>query len=355
METNSPDSRINRKNSLIFLALSFSLTWGLNLLLWRTIGLQGDSRSLLLLQLQMLLPAFSAILLMRFIFHTSPIHCSNYRQKPIIFYYFFLAMVIIFLGMVIWSFIEPSQITLITAISGGINLIMIMALITIRMMSNRQEFSAAWLSGGRIRDWLMWGTGFVVFYTLTTVLNRLFNLGEMVDLRAIMEQLQVPADISPTMFLILMIVQTVIMGSLLGIIFGFGEEFGWRGFLQSELFKSGRIRGVFILGLIWGVWHYPVIWMGHNYPGQPVWGSAVMTAYTVLLGIVLSYVMLKTRAIWLVAFLHAINNQTLAFLNSFIYQVKEPINSFSIGVWGLFLVLPIVFILLRDPIWRTND
>jgi membrane protease YdiL (CAAX protease family) len=65
-------------------------------------------------------------------------------------------------------------------------------------------------------------------------------------------------------------VQTVLVGPLLGLLMGFGEEYGWRGYLQSELIKIGKRRGVLLLGLIWGAWHYPVIWMGHNYPGQPL-------------------------------------------------------------------------------------
>jgi hypothetical protein len=94
--------------------------------------------------------------------------------------------------------------------------------------------------------------------------------------------------------------------------------------------------------------------MGQNYPGYPVWGSVVMTGYTILLGFVLSYVMLKTGSIWLVAFLHAINNQALAFLTVAFYQVENPLFSFGIGVYGLLTMLPIVALLLRDKVWRAD-
>ena len=52
----------------------------------------------------------------------------------------------------------------------------------------------------------------------------------------------------------------------------FGEEYGWRGYLQSELFKLGRVRGVLLLGVIWGAYHWPMILMGWNYPGHPLLG-----------------------------------------------------------------------------------
>jgi hypothetical protein len=94
--------------------------------------------------------------------------------------------------------------------------------------------------------------------------------------------------------------------------------------------------------------------MGHNYPGYPVWGSLVMTGYTILLGFVLSYVMLKTGSIWLVAFLHAINNQVLAFYTLSFYQVENTLFSFGIGIYGLLTLLPIVALLLRDKVWRSD-
>lgn len=55
----------------------------------------------------------------------------------------------------------------------------------------------------------------------------------------------------PTNVLLLSLgLNTVIIGPLLGLIITFGEEYGWRGFLQRESIRLGRIRGVFLLGVI---------------------------------------------------------------------------------------------------------
>jgi membrane protease YdiL (CAAX protease family) len=153
---------------------------------------------------------------------------------------------------------------------------------------------------------------------------------------------------------LLLFFQTALLGPLLGLIMGFGEEYGWRSYLQGELIKLGKVRGVLLLGVIWGVWHYPVIWMGHNYPGYPVWGSLVFTAYTILLGFVLSYAMLKTGSIWLVAFLHAINNQVVTYFYLAFYKPDNTLFSFDIGLYGLLMMLPIVLLLLRDKVWRSE-
>ena len=88
----------------------------------------------------------------------------------------------------------------------------------------------------------------------------------------------------------------------LGLILGFGEEYGWRGYLQNELFQLGRIRGVLLVGVIWGAWHWPLILMGYNYPGYPLLGLLLMALYTTGLAVVLGYAVLRSGSIVLAAF-----------------------------------------------------
>ena len=37
----------------------------------------------------------------------------------------------------------------------------------------------------------------------------------------------------------------------------FGEEYGWRGYLLPKLLPIGEVRASLIVGVIWGVWHFP--------------------------------------------------------------------------------------------------
>jgi len=51
-----------------------------------------------------------------------------------------------------------------------------------------------------------------------------------------------------------------------------GEEIGWRGFLVPELGKRMGYTGVSLTsGLIWAVWHYPLLIFGHYNNGTPAW------------------------------------------------------------------------------------
>ena len=99
----------------------------------------------------------------------------------------------------------------------------------------------------------------------------------------------------------------------------FGEEYGWRFYLQDRLFPLlGGYKGVLVLGIIWGLWHGVIIVLGHNYPGYPILGNVLMTLYCIVLGIIFSYAVLKTGSIWIAVILHLINNKTAPVATSFI-------------------------------------
>ena len=125
--------------------------------------------------------------------------------------------------------------------------------------------------------------------------------------------------------------QTALLSPFIAMMISVGEEYGWRGTLQPELMKLGRIKGVALVGLIWGVWHAPIIAMGHNYPGHPVAGIFLMTLYTLGLGFILGLAFIKSRSVWLVAYLHGVNNQVLAFLMMLVYRPNDPVWSFGVG------------------------
>lgn len=87
----------------------------------------------------------------------------------------------------------------------------------------------------------------------------------------------------------------------------FGEEYGWRFYLQDRMFALfGGYKGVVLVGLIWGLWHLPLMLVGMNFPDNLIAGNIVYLIYTVVIGIIFSYGVLKTRSIWIAVLLHAI-------------------------------------------------
>ncbi len=111
--------------------------------------------------------------------------------------------------------------------------------------------------------------------------------------------------------------QGLLAGATVNAVAGFGEELGWRGLLLRELKFLGFWRAALVIGLIWGVWHAPLILQGHNYPRHPLMGVFLMTDFCLLYSPLLVYVTLKSRSVLAAAIMHGTINATfgLSILN----------------------------------------
>jgi len=110
--------------------------------------------------------------------------------------------------------------------------------------------------------------------------------------------------VSPGMLVAIQVVQALILGPVINVIFTMGEELGWRGFLLPRLLPLGQWKALVFSGIIWGVWHAPAIAQGHNYPDHPILGIFLMTVFCILLGIIIGWMYLNTRSPWVAAFAH---------------------------------------------------
>ncbi len=99
-------------------------------------------------------------------------------------------------------------------------------------------------------------------------------------------------------------------GVTVNALFGFGEELGWRGFLLRQFDNQGFVKASLIIGLIWGVWHFPIILMGHNYPTYPLIGVFMMIMWCILLSPLFLYITIKARSVVAAAIMHGTLNAT---------------------------------------------
>jgi membrane protease YdiL (CAAX protease family) len=331
-----------------FLGLTFGLTWLLDLAVYLRGGLRIPG-IVAILQLQMLLPAFSAIVLGLFFFPESPIYRDRPAGRGRWFYYYFLLLTLIYaLGtLIIWLSPAQSTIAVLAAIPQILAFLGLLVLVVLRATAGREAMRRVWLAWGKGRYWVLFGLGFVAYYVLQAALNAIFGLGG-----AKLAFPAIPPGLSPNAFLILAVLQSVVLAPILAIVIAFGEEYGWRGYLQSELMKIGRVRGVLLLGVIWGAWHWPLILMGYNYPGYPLLGVVLMALYTTGLAVVLGYAVLRSGSVLLSAYLHALNNQVVATIVAMGFRPFDPAFSFDIGIYGLVTLAIVALLVLRDPVWR---
>ncbi|MBO8162051.1 MAG: CPBP family intramembrane metalloprotease [Thermosipho sp. (in: Bacteria)] len=136
------------------------------------------------------------------------------------------------------------------------------------------------------------------------------------------------------------LLQGLIAGITINAVAGFGEELGWRGLLQKELSYLGFWKSSAVIGVIWGLWHAPIILQGHNYPEHPLIGVFMMTIFTLLLSPIFSYVRLKAKSVIAAAIMHGSINGTLGLS----IMVIKGGSDLTVGVTGLagFIVLALV-------------
>ena len=104
----------------------------------------------------------------------------------------------------------------------------------------------------------------------------------------------------------------LLVAPLINSFFTFGEELGWRGYLQPKLMVLGFRKALLLTGVIWGIWHWPVIAMGHNfgfdYWGAPWTGFLMMTWFTITAGTIIGWLALRGQSVWPAVIAHAATN-----------------------------------------------
>jgi membrane protease YdiL (CAAX protease family) len=145
------------------------------------------------------------------------------------------------------------------------------------------------------------------------------------------EQMRTQARAMPIHPLWLSLGTGLIAGVSVNAVAAFGEELGWRGLLLRELEPLGFWRSSALIGLVWGFWHAPLIIHGHNYPEHPWAGVFLMTAITVLLSPLLSYLTIRANSVIAAAIFHGTFNATAGLA----IVVIRGGNDLTTGVTGL--------------------
>jgi len=163
-----------------------------------------------------------------------------------------------------------------------------------------------------------------------------------------LEQMKAQMAVFPIHIFWIALIQGLIAGVSINAVAGFGEELGWRGFLLREFDYMGFWKSSAIIGLIWGIWHTPIILQGHNYPQHPMIGVFMMIVFCLLLSPIFSYIRLKSKSVIAASIIHGSLNAT----SGLAIMVVRGGNDLTIGVTGVagFLVLLVtnLFIFLLD-------
>ena len=206
----------------------------------------------------------------------------------------------------------------------------IAAIIT-RLFFHEAGFRNAHLGFGRLKDYLrFWVITIVVVlfsYVMYTILGSIsWDFSGEIFLTQLQEQMalsgqdidDLPAGMTPRMMLFIFLVGGLTVFNIPMMIAGFGEEFGWRGLLFPQLCRTRLVTGFVVGGLIWFLWHVPLIFIMPDTmdftPWQHLCNGIVLTIGSICTFVFFAYVYAKSGSIWVVSLVHAVfNNGSRSF------------------------------------------
>jgi membrane protease YdiL (CAAX protease family) len=92
---------------------------------------------------------------------------------------------------------------------------------------------------------------------------------------------------------------TATLGTVVSCLSAFGEEVGWRGYMLTRLITAGVPRPVLVSGLIWALWHVPLILSGQYAAGsQPRLSAMLFVIGIVAAAYLAAYLRLQSGSVW---------------------------------------------------------
>ena len=227
-------------------------------------------------------------------------------------------------------------------------------LATSRNMGTQQATSVRQLLRFKIKfSWLVAWILPVAIVLLTIFVNSLLpNCEFNTDMSSLIPADQVTEEqkdmlgmmMNPTFLIVTTIISGLFAGATINALFAFGEEYGWRNYLVDALREKKFVFASIFIGIVWGLWHFPLILLGHNYPQHSVAGVFMMVIFCVLASFVELYFVLKAKSVYPAAIFHGTIN-AVAGLNVLLIKGGNDLLNGTCGLSG-FIVITIVIAII---------
>ena len=133
-----------------------------------------------------------------------------------------------------------------------------------------------------------------------------------------------------------------------------GEELGWRGLLVPELSRRMSYTKLsFVSGIIWTVWHLPLIFFTPYHGTGPLWISLVFFTLLVLASsFVHAWMRLVSGSVWVSALLHGSSNYFIQVLYPTL-TIQTPAGDAMLSEFGW--SAPIISGVIAVVFWRLRS
>lgn len=222
------------------------------------------------------------------------------------------------------------------------------AAVLVRAFVTREGFADAGLRP-RLRywPWYLFALVLPLLVTAAIVLEaRQFGLAEPDFNVPLVAKLFAAKHIAPPppLQLNLMLIGQLLVTAVIATPILWGEEFGWRGYLQPRLFPGRPLASAAVTGVIWGVWHYPLIFRGYDYGDQVAAGVVEFLGFTTLMSFVFAWLVRRTGSIWSSSLAHSATNAIGGSLSALWFSSAH--NPVMVSYAGLLAGPPLVAVCL---------
>lgn len=287
-----------KKQLLIYVIIAYGITYVMGLLMWYSYGKGLDLSAFP--KAQMLYPA--AGVMMAYL-----ITKKGDKNLPTAFYIFFLALTAVLIVCTAASVLAPKNRDLMSmpysqwapimnyVIIGGSVIFWILLL-----QSGKEKRRSYGLNSEHWNLSIRMILLFIGLYLLRFVIACALS-GQLSEFGKIMA--------NPITWIIFF---TVLVNFFLSVVAFFGEEYGWRYYLQPLLQKKFGLKGgVILLGCVWAVWHLPIDFFYYTTPDMGLAALASQFVTCISLGIFMAYTYMKTQNIWVPVIIHFLNNNMM--------------------------------------------
>jgi membrane protease YdiL (CAAX protease family) len=176
--------------------------------------------------------------------------------------------------------------------------------------------SVRWsLRGGRFR-WALLAVGMAVLFCVAApFVGALLGVFELdLELSGFRQTLiESGATMDPSTALLVQLASLPV-GIALTSVFALGEELGWRGFLMQRFSGLHAALADVLTGLLWALWHAPVLLLGYNFPEAPLLGTLLgMPLVCVVLSLWMGPLTRRGGSVLVAALAHGAGNAAAGF------------------------------------------
>lgn len=136
------------------------------------------------------------------------------------------------------------------------------------------------------------------------------------------------------------------LGAAVNSVVALGEEVGWRGWLLPALLPLGTWPALLVSGVVWGLWHAPLVLLGYNFDRTDVTGVLLMVGGCVAWGVLLGWTRLRSGSLWPAVVAHGSLNAVGGLLLVVVAAGESPdmgvVGPLGVVAWGVLAVVVVV-------------